>query len=65
MGFFSTQPSGEGTNGTLILSQDFWIFWAVSVPLTVITLASWWWWNRRRLNGKGMEATRDAALWEI
>jgi hypothetical protein len=55
MGFFSTQPSGDGTNGTLILSPDFWIFWAVSVPLTAITLVSWWWWHQRRLRVEGDE----------
>jgi membrane protein implicated in regulation of membrane protease activity len=65
MGFFSTQPLSGGTSEMLIVSPDFWIFWAVSAPLTVITLALWWWWNQRRLRKDGNDTSGKAVVREV
>jgi hypothetical protein len=46
MGMFSWQTSGtdESNSGSRI-SPDFWIYWAVTVPLTIVTVSGWaiWW----------------------
>jgi hypothetical protein len=42
MSFFNFQE-GERT-----LSDQFWIYWIVTVPITVIVVAGWWIWERRR-----------------
>jgi hypothetical protein len=28
------------------VSHHFWVYWALSVPMTVVTLVVWFWWNR-------------------
>lgn len=30
----------------LVLNQRFWLYWAVSLPLTIITLGAWAFWTR-------------------
>lgn len=48
MGMFSwTAIGGDGSgggNGSSV-SPDLWIYWAVAVPLTIVTLVGWavWW----------------------
>lgn len=42
MGMFNwTTSRGDGSS----VSPDFWVYWAVTIPMTVITLAGWavWW----------------------
>lgn len=42
MGMFNwSTENGSSTS----VSPDFWIYWAVTVPMTIITLAGWaiWW----------------------
>lgn len=46
MNFFSFNPNGEGGPSSFIVSRHFWVYWALSVPMTVVTLAVWFWWNR-------------------
>lgn len=29
------------------VSPSFWMYWAVTIPLTLIILAAWWFWCRR------------------
>lgn len=44
MGMFSWRlPDGHDPSSRA--SPDFWIYWAVAIPLTVITIAGWatWW----------------------
>jgi len=55
MNFFSFEP------GEVIVSRHFWIYWALSVPMTVATLALWFWWSRwaKRL---GLSSSRSNAL---
>jgi hypothetical protein len=44
--FFSFQPDRDVARSSFAVSHRFWIYWALSVPLTIVTLASWFWWSR-------------------
>jgi len=47
MSFFHfTDGSGE-QSGHWAVSQEFWLYWAVAIPLTVFTLGTWHVWQRR------------------
>jgi hypothetical protein len=52
MGFFNYDF--EGANGRIRISQDGWIFLAVALPMTIITLALSWAWMRFTLGTEGM-----------
>jgi Mg2+ and Co2+ transporter CorA len=46
MSMFQWQPSGGGDQGSSdVVSDKFWIYWVVAVPLTVLTVVGWgvWW----------------------
>lgn len=46
MGMFSWQStSGAEATSRSSVSPDFWVYWAVTVPLTIVTLTGWavWW----------------------
>jgi hypothetical protein len=50
----SSSPSSSGDNSTSTasstlsnVSPQFWIYWAVSVPLTFIIILIWYIWKRR------------------
>ena len=43
MPMFHWHPENAGNS---LVSKDFWIFWLVSIPLTVMTLGSWFVWIR-------------------
>lgn len=32
----------QADSGSAVLSPEFWIFWVVSVPLSIAVLAAWW-----------------------
>jgi hypothetical protein len=41
--------SSNSNEETEVLSRHFWIYWVVSVPLTVIVLLAWrTWWHREK-----------------
>lgn len=42
--FFSFDVDDDGSQ-QFVLSQHFWIFWAVSIPLTVVVYLSWKLWH--------------------
>jgi hypothetical protein len=44
--FFSFEPGRDAGRSSFAVSRQFWIYWALSVPLTVATLALWFWWSR-------------------
>lgn len=44
MPLFEWDAVGEG----MVVSNRFWIYWAVTVPLTFLTLAVWVLWTRRQ-----------------
>ncbi|KAL4908528.1 hypothetical protein BDW74DRAFT_175210 [Aspergillus multicolor] len=41
--FFNTAPD----NASIEVSKDFWIFWVVSIPLTLLVLLGWTLWQRK------------------
>lgn len=44
------------------VSSSFYIYWVVTVPLTIITLAGWaWWWNieKKRFERDVQQAVTD------
>ncbi|KAL4757894.1 uncharacterized protein BDW70DRAFT_170923 [Aspergillus foveolatus] len=43
--FFNTAPD----NASIEVSKDFWIFWVVSIPLTLAVLLGWSLWQRKAL----------------
>jgi hypothetical protein len=52
----------QDTKGTIQFARDFWIFLAVAVPLTLITLATWLisiQWRRRSRHGTPLGAGGD------
>jgi len=40
-----TSSSVDVDNGAKVVVTDFWIYWAVSVPVTLVVLVGWriWW----------------------
>jgi hypothetical protein len=38
---------GEGDEKSLNMAPQFYIFWAVSVPVTLLVLIIWVWWSQR------------------
>ncbi|KAJ4395163.1 hypothetical protein N0V91_011027 [Didymella pomorum] len=49
MSFFSFQPQEGDDGGGWKVSEKFWVYFAVAIPLTCFTLAVWFW--RQRLRG--------------
>ncbi|MCJ1350734.1 MAG: hypothetical protein MMC33_000715 [Icmadophila ericetorum] len=58
---FSMGVVNADGNGTLALSSSFWVYWAVTLPLTATTMLGWYAWvkirpklgNRRPATGSG------------
>lgn len=44
MPFFTWNP---GQSGALV-DPNFWIYWVIVIPLTIVTLLVWWLWIRRQ-----------------
>ena len=38
----------NAAGGDIIVSTRFWVYWAVTIPLTVLTLLVWALWTRRQ-----------------
>ncbi|KAL4911171.1 hypothetical protein BDW74DRAFT_172635 [Aspergillus multicolor] len=68
---FSVEMFDWGVNGGgLRLSSSIWVYWAVAVPLTVLTFSIWALWSKREnrkssmrfmvLRGKTLDSERDA-----
>lgn len=43
MTFFNFQDPGQDQ-----VSDSFWIYWAVTIPVTILIVGVWWVWERRR-----------------
>jgi hypothetical protein len=57
MPFFNfAAPGGNG-----ILSSQFWIYWAVSIPLTIIVILLWTIWYRWSVNQHRIEDEKQSA----
>ena len=50
MTFFNFSPGDEAHSQTWIVSERFWIYWAVSIPLTVVVITSWLMWQKTSPN---------------
>lgn len=46
--FFSMGVVNANGNGTLALSPSFWVYWAVTLPLTATTILGWYAWMKLR-----------------
>jgi hypothetical protein len=51
MNLFTFQSQFDPNSGFMI-SPDFWIFVALALPLTLLTVGSWWWRTRSRRKQK-------------
>ncbi|KAJ4418230.1 hypothetical protein N0V82_005704 [Gnomoniopsis sp. IMI 355080] len=64
----------QASTDSAVVNQKFWIFWAVSVPLSILILGAWWYiWNLSRTyyatkfaqDFEGNDAVRERrTLWE-
>lgn len=45
MSFFSFSPGTDGQAPLWTVSKEFWIYWVIAVPLTVLTIVSWNHWQ--------------------
>jgi Mg2+ and Co2+ transporter CorA len=46
MTFFSFSPDSDGHSGTWAVSDEIWLYWLFTVPLTILAMGSWIWWQR-------------------
>lgn len=57
---------GQGSD----VSKDFWIYWAVAVPLTILTLSGWalWWkFEKTRFERdvqKAVQQQQSSTIWQ-
>lgn len=61
MSMFSWSQSSS-SDGTSVVSNKFWIYWAVTIPLTLATIIIWrlWWlWQERSYQKEVEEAVGD------
>ena len=47
MSFFDFSPGGKPQEEAWLVSEKLWIYWAISLPLTIATVASWFTWQRQ------------------
>ncbi|ETS74502.1 hypothetical protein PFICI_14368 [Pestalotiopsis fici W106-1] len=66
MGMFEWRSSDSDTEGAVAssssISPDFWMYWAVTIPLTVVTLlgwAAWWKFEEHRFDVEVKQAVKD------
>ncbi len=55
MPFFSISTNPETGSETWAMSSTFWIYWAITTPITVVTISCWliWqFWESRLLGGQ-------------
>lgn len=62
--FFSTSP-----NGDLIISKQFWVYWLLTIPVTVSVFGFWWFWTgteTKRILGKKLHADFESIQqWDL
>jgi hypothetical protein len=46
MSFFNFSPGDEVQPQKWTVSDEIWIYWAVTIPLTVVMVISWLMWQR-------------------
>lgn len=46
MSFFNFTPGTGDQNGSWNVSEKFWLYWVVAIPVTALTIAVWWTWQK-------------------
>jgi hypothetical protein len=60
---FSWSQSSSESDNTTVVSNRFWIYWAVTIPLTLLTIVIWrlWWlWQERSYQKEVEQAVGDS-----
>ena len=47
MTFFDFSPRNEAHPEAWVVSEKIWIYWVISLPLTIVTILSWFTWQRK------------------
>ena len=47
MSFFSFTPASDGEPQRWRVSNRFWIYWVVTIPITALTLMVWYMWQKK------------------
>jgi hypothetical protein len=47
MTFFNFSPGNEAHPEAWVVSEKIWIYWVISLPLTIVTILSWFTWQRK------------------
>jgi len=47
MSFFNFTPGDSSEKGQWRVSEHFWVYWVVAVPVTIMTVMSWSHWQRQ------------------
>ncbi|TKA44296.1 hypothetical protein B0A54_05039 [Friedmanniomyces endolithicus] len=50
MSFFHYSASSPSSAETWTVSANFWVYWATTIPLTMLTVLIWYLWHRRTLH---------------
>jgi hypothetical protein len=51
----STSTSSQDNSNPPVVSSQFWIYWAVTIPMTIIIVMIWYIWEKRREKRYQME----------
>ncbi|OAL48772.1 hypothetical protein IQ07DRAFT_645530 [Pyrenochaeta sp. DS3sAY3a] len=67
MNFFSFEPSEGRGRSSFTVSTHFWIYWVITIPLTIITLLMWLWWNATtgRLQASRFKMVTNAKIYPV
>ena len=52
MTFFNFSPKNGAYTEAWVVSDKIWIYWVISIPLTIITVLSWFMWQRKLGRGE-------------
>lgn len=47
MSFFNYTQATPSTPASWAVSPQFWIYWVVAIPVTLLTIATWWYWQQK------------------
>jgi hypothetical protein len=58
MSMFSWSQASSNTEASSIVSSRFWIYWVVTIPLTIFVIVCWrvWWLWQERAYQKAVDA---------
>ena len=45
MSFFHFEPAGQNSKATFVVSDQFWMYWAVAMPLSGLAFIAWVVWE--------------------